>query len=181
MTDQERKQKERLQKIVNGDIPEIDILISYEPERKGVKKEMQKKFMSYIDYKYRESERQRKAIKFLLQKNYSTEELIEMHKVFNSGGWDERAGEKPEGFDRMKRHEKQTFFTLLFQVEKRADTKHTICYPWVLALKAMIPDIELKKSMIKEKDEWLYGRKLSDEEAELEARAWVLSEKSNKK
>lgn len=91
-----------------------------------------------------------KAMGYLhLRKDLTQDDLIEIYCKLNAWEWDERIGEKPEGFERMTLHE-----------------KHPIVFPLMLQLSKLVPSYNLTRSI----ESFRY---MSDDEFD----AWYLTNK----
>ena len=69
---------------------------------------------------------------------YSIEELCEIYCNLNSYKWDDRIGEKPEGFDELPKRRFKWWHTFTRKV-----TKEDIVEPYFYFVKSMIPEREI--------------------------------------
>lgn len=140
---------------------------------------MKRKTISEEEYQSVRAKRARENAEFLIRQGYTTKELLEIYDNLNSGTWDERIGEKPEGFDNMPSYKPESLINLLLNRRYKVDTQHEVIMSWLRAIDGIVSDFEMEKHFQK-KGSLFTGepKEISEEEAEIRARASIAIKKT---
>lgn len=140
---------------------------------------MRRKTISEEEYQFERDRRARENAEFLIRQGFTTKELLEIYDNLNGGTWDERIGEKPEGFDNMESYKPDSFLNILMNRRYKEDTQLRVIMSWLRAIDGIVPELEMEKHFQKKGSPFTEEpEEISEEEAEIRARASIAIKKT---